>query len=163
MNPKQRVVIFGNCGAGKSALAKKLAFERGLAHLDVDTLAFDAAGRRLPVEKSRAAIAEFLAQHQGWVVEGCLADLLGEPLDRSDECIFMDPGTEVCQDNCKVAPTEVLRYTGTSFTQEDLKGLLDFVAAYENRSDDFSLSAHKALFDAYEGEKLHLTRLLPNT
>lgn len=163
MNPKQRVVIFGNCGAGKSALAKKLAFERGLAHLDVDTLAFDESGNRLPVEDTRKAITDFLSQHQGWVVEGCLADLLGEALDRSDECIFMDPGVEVCKDNCKDAPTEVLRYTGTSLTLEDLTGLLEFVAAYEKRSDDFSHSAHKALFDAYEGEKLHMTRLLPNT
>ncbi|CAN0584494.1 unnamed protein product, partial [Ectocarpus sp. 12 AP-2014] len=34
-----RILLFGNSGAGKSTLARRLGAARGVAHLDLDTLA----------------------------------------------------------------------------------------------------------------------------
>ncbi|MCE9595769.1 MAG: hypothetical protein K8S98_16390 [Planctomycetes bacterium] len=35
-----RVLVFGNSGSGKSHLARRLLTEHGLAHLDLDTIAW---------------------------------------------------------------------------------------------------------------------------
>ena len=50
----QRILIFGNSGAGKSTLARQLATERGLAHLDLDTLAWQPGSppQRRPLKES---------------------------------------------------------------------------------------------------------------
>lgn len=37
----RRILIFGNSGSGKSTLAKKLCSSENLAHLDLDTLAWE--------------------------------------------------------------------------------------------------------------------------
>ena len=37
----ERIVIFGNSGSGKSSLAKALSERKGLAHLDLDTVAWE--------------------------------------------------------------------------------------------------------------------------
>ena len=39
-NYAKKIVIFGNSASGKSSLAKKLAKQDQLAHLDLDTLAW---------------------------------------------------------------------------------------------------------------------------
>ncbi|WP_415071942.1 AAA family ATPase [Hyphomicrobium sp.] len=55
----QRLLIFGNSGSGKSTLARQLAQERGLAHLDLDTLAWQPGMPPPPAaaggERARAA------------------------------------------------------------------------------------------------------------
>jgi len=39
-NKSQRIVVFGNSGSGKSTLAKNYTLKYGLAHLDLDVLAW---------------------------------------------------------------------------------------------------------------------------
>jgi adenylate kinase family enzyme len=91
-----RILIFGNSGAGTSALAQTLAGEHALAHLDLDPLVWeqaDAPARRA-LAQSRVEIEKFTSTNAGWVIEGTNADLLTMLLDECSELVFLNPGAE---------------------------------------------------------------------
>jgi adenylate kinase family enzyme len=84
----RRVLVVGNSGSGKTTLARQLAAE-GLAHLDLDTLAWLPAPPpvRRPLAESAADIDAFTRRHDAWVIEGCYADLLAIAAARATELI----------------------------------------------------------------------------
>ena len=53
-----RILLFGNSGSGKSSLARRLCGAKGLAHLDLDTLAWEPTTppTRRPLEESASEI-----------------------------------------------------------------------------------------------------------
>jgi adenylate kinase family enzyme len=152
-----RVVIFGNSGAGKSTLARRLAEETGLAHLDLDTLAWLPGPTRAPIADSAAGIEAFIDASHGWVIEGCYADLLALVVPRCTRMVFLNPGVEVCVAHCRARPWEPHKYASKQAQDANLPMLLDWVRGYETRTDEFSLRAHRALFDAFRGDKAELT------
>ncbi|NRD74121.1 hypothetical protein HQQ94_12915 [Shewanella sp. VB17] len=61
----KRIVIFGNSGSGKSTLAKQLSQNEGLAHLDLDLIAWLTAAdgdipTRMPVSESKQKLVSFI-------------------------------------------------------------------------------------------------------
>jgi adenylate kinase family enzyme len=154
-----RIVIFGNSGAGKSTLAKRLAAESGLAHLDLDTLAWlpEMPPRRAPPAESTASIEAFIAAHPAWVIEGCYSDLLAVAAARCTRMIFLDPGVDVCVANCRARPWEPHKYESKAAQDANLEMLCDWVRAYATRDDEFSSRSHRALFDAFTGDKVRIT------
>ena len=58
----RKILIFGNSGSGKSTLAKKLCAAEKLAHLDLDTLAWQPTNPpiRNPLTESEKNITEFI-------------------------------------------------------------------------------------------------------
>jgi adenylate kinase family enzyme len=148
-----RIVIFGNSGSGKTSMARALAAEQGLAHLDLDLLAWDEPGERREPERSAADIQRFLDDHADWVVEGCYADLLEVALPFCTELRFLNPGTEACVAHCRARPWEPAKYASREEQDAKLAFLLDWVRQYETRDDEYSLARHRALFDAFAGPK----------
>jgi len=86
----RKIIVFGNSGSGKSVLAKKLR-PTGLAHLDLDTIAWDANPKpvRKPIDKSANMLNQFMNKHPKWVIEGCYSDLLALAAKSANEAIFM--------------------------------------------------------------------------
>lgn len=153
-----RFLIFGNSGAGKSTMAKALQAQHGLAHLDLDTLAWDpvAITVRRPIEHSLADIRAFVAREPSWVIEGCYADLLEHLLPHADALRFLNPGTEACVAHCRARPWEPHKYASKAEQDRNLEFLIAWVREYETRDGPLSLAAHRALFDAFRGDKLEL-------
>jgi adenylate kinase family enzyme len=153
-----RVVIMGNSGAGKSTMAGRLAAEHGLAHLDLDTLAWLPVmpPRRAPLADSLAKFAAFADAHDRWVIEGCYADLIEPATARCTELVFLDPGIETCIAHCRARPWEPHKYASKEAQDGNLEMLIEWVRAYETRDDEFSLRAHRALFDRFAGRKREL-------
>ncbi len=151
----KRIVIFGNSGSGKSTLAQTLAEQEKLAHLDLDTLAWDPDQpiTRRPAEDSIREISAFLERNDGWVIEGCYSSLLQPVIDRSTELIFLNPGMDTCVANCRSRPWEPHKYPSVEAQNENLEMLLGWVREYETRDDEFSLRAHRQLFDRFQGFK----------
>jgi adenylate kinase family enzyme len=149
----------GNSGAGKSTLASRLAEREGLRHLDLDTLAWEpeTPPRRRPVEASRRDIAEVALAGDRWVIEGCYADLVEMVLPRATLFLFLNPGVDACLANARARPWEPHKYATKQEQDANLAMLLDWIRDYEARTDVFSLSAHRALFDGCDGNKLELT------
>jgi adenylate kinase family enzyme len=154
-----RIVIFGNSGAGKSTYAKRLSAESGLAHLDLDTLAWlpTTPPQRAPHVESAREIAAFMDAHDAWVIEGCYSDLLAVAAARCTRMVFLNPGVDACIANCRARPWEPHKYASKAAQDANLDFLVDWVRAYATRDDEFSLRAHRALFDGFAGDKVELT------
>jgi len=150
------IVIFGNSGSGKSTYARELVQETGLEYLDLDTLAWQkgAPTSRRPVADSLQDLEAFMDGHSAWVIEGCYSSLLGAALSRCSQLIFLNPGTQQCVENCIARPWEPHKYESAEEQDKNLKMLIDWVQSYESRADEFSLQAHRRLFDGFEGDKV---------
>lgn len=153
----QRIVVFGNSGSGKTTLARSLARDFSLAHLDLDQLAWSAPGIRRSLSESEEAIRMFMQREPAWVIEGCYADLLEVALPYCTELRFLNPGAEVCVANCMARPWEPEKYPSKDAQDENLAFLLEWVRDYERRSDEYSLTRHRELFDRYTGKKVEVT------
>ena len=151
-----RVLIFGNSGSGKSTLAVARALQHACPHLDLDTVAWEegcASPTRKTLSQSAKLIEPFLENNERWVIEGCYADLLELVLPHCSEVVFLNPGVEICSDNCRQRPWEPHKYPSPEAQDANLGMLLAWVEQYPERCDEFSLQAHRRLFDQYAGTK----------
>ena len=156
-----RVVVLGNSGSGKTTLACALVDALGLAHLDLDAVAWAEPGVRRPLAESAAEVEAFARSHDAWVVEGSYADLAGAALPFCTEFRFLNPGVEACLANCRRRPWEPEKYASREEQDERLAFLLDWVRQYETRGDEYGLAAHRAVFDAFAGAKREVPSVAP--
>jgi adenylate kinase family enzyme len=165
----QKILIFGNSGSGKSTLAKKLAKEKGLAHLDLDTLAWQPVSppERMAITDSSKLINAFTHANHSWVVEGCYTDLL-ELLNGGNEAgsghssidiIFLDLSISQCITNAKNRPWEPHKYSSKQAQDDNLDMLITWIEDYDTRVDTFSKHAHQKFYDDFQGTKKHITSL----
>jgi len=151
----RRVLVFGNSGSGKSTLAARLASADGLAHLDLDVLAWLPTDppERAPLEEAGRAIREFTDRSDAWVVEGCYADLLELLLPSATEVIFLDLPVERCQAHARSRPWEPHKYPSKEAQDANLAMLLGWIADYPEREGVLGRAAHQALYEAFAGKK----------
>ncbi|MFY0699853.1 MAG: AAA family ATPase [Bermanella sp.] len=158
----KRIVIFGNSGSGKSTLAKHLSSKHKLAHLDLDTLAWQntQTPSRKPLAESLEIIEQFMAKHNNWVIEGCYSDLIEPQLSYCNEMFFMNLPVEKCIENAKQRPWEAHKYESKESQDANLGMLIDWISQYDNRDDTSSQGAHQTLFEQFRGTK-HLYKENP--
>ncbi|MGJ8696792.1 MAG: AAA family ATPase [Verrucomicrobiaceae bacterium] len=158
----RRVVIFGNSGSGKTSMARRLSKESGLAHLDLDEVAWKGGDPpvRESIETSVAAIDEFRARNSGWIIEGCYSSLISHAARDATEMYFLNIGIEACIENCRARPWEPGKYSSAEAQDAKLAMLIDWVKRYEARDDEFSLRDHREIFAKFEGKK---REILSNT
>ena len=170
-----RIAVFGNSGSGKTTLARVLTSQYGLAHLDLDSLAWDSSGvqvqtmtlddwaafvpRRRSLTESASTIRDFIHEHSEWVIEGCYGDLVEQVLPYASEVRFLNPGVEACIANCRARPWEPEKYPSKEAQDQKLDFLLDWVREYESRTDEYSLARHRELFEGFRGPKVELSSL----
>lgn len=156
----RRLVVFGNSGSGKSTLARRLSVSSELAHLDLDTLAWNSGEPpvRAPLAQSCQQIDAFTADNAAWVIEGCYADLLKHAMCSATEMVFLDAGLAQCEQNAKRRGFEPHKYESKEAQDANLSMLIDWIGAYYSRDDEFSHAAHKALFESFPGTKSRFTR-----
>lgn len=154
-----QILIFGNSGAGKSTLARGLSMRLDIAHLDLDTLAWQSSSGALrrPLSDSEKGIRAFTESHAHWVIEGCYADLLATVAADCSLLLFLNPGIETCVQHCRQRPWEPHKYASKEAQDRNLAMLIDWVREYATREDEFSLKQHRALFEAHPGAKRELT------
>ncbi|MCA1799404.1 MAG: shikimate kinase [Xanthomonadaceae bacterium] len=154
----RKVIVFGNSGSGKSTLAAELRDE-GLAHLDLDVLAWlpTTPPERRSIEQAYVDIQQFMTGNAEWVIEGCYADLLELVKPFATEAIFMNLPVHLCQENARNRPWEPHKYETKAAQDDNLEMLLDWIAGYADRDDALSLSAHRAIYDSFRGEKKVIT------
>jgi len=155
----RKVLIFGNSASGKSTMAKHLAASEELAHLDLDTLAWQPTTppTRTLLAESSHAIEHFMQVNKDWVIEGCYSDLLAIAEPESTEVIFMNLPVEECIVNANNRPWEPHKYDSKEAQDANLSMLIDWIAQYEIRDDTFSKAAHFEFYQNYIGDKQVLT------
>ncbi len=90
------------------------------------------------------------------MIEGCYANLARLAFRFKPRLIFLNPGLTQCIANCHARPWEPHKYRSKAQQDERLAYLLAWVAEYYSRGGEMSLSAHLALFAAYDGPKNEL-------
>ena len=151
----RKILVFGNSGSGKSTLAKQLSEADGMAHLDLDTLAWLPVipPQRAEIAESQQKIAAFLAAHETWVIEGGYADLLDIVGPQASEIIFLNLDVTQCIENAKNRPWEPHKYVSKQAQDKNLVMLIDWIKAYSERDDVFSHRAHLRFYDGFNGKK----------
>ncbi|WP_444910963.1 AAA family ATPase [Microbulbifer sp. TRSA005] len=149
------MLIFGNSASGKSTLAKYLSQKLGLAHLDLDTLAWlpTSPPQRMPLDESQLKVIDFLEKYENWVVEGCYTDLLEILADQATEIIFMDLSIEQCIHNAKSRPWEPHKYDSKEAQDSNLNMLVNWIKDYKTRLDTFSYDSHLKFYESFQGKK----------
>jgi adenylate kinase family enzyme len=152
-----RIVIIGNSGSGKTTMGDRLARGYGIPHLDLDSFAWESRAVRRPLQESLAMIQDFVRANPEWIVEGCYAGLVESILPFATELRFLNPGIEACVRNCRARPFEPHKYASMKEQNARLDFLLSWVREYAVRKDEYSLAAHRCLFDAFSGLKREYT------
>ena len=154
------ILIFGNSGSGKSTLAKRLCQSHDLAHLDLDTLAWQPTfpPERKSLKESAKDINNFIKSHEHWVIEGCYTDLLKLVEQQSSEIIFMNLPIKACISNAKSRPWEPHKYESKAAQDQNLAMLVGWIEQYTERNDTFSEVSHLKFYDNYSGRKRMVTR-----
>jgi adenylate kinase family enzyme len=149
------ILIFGNSGSGKSTLAKSICKSEGLAHLDLDSLAWEATTppERKKLNVSQKEIINFIKMNDSWVIEGCYTDLLELVESYSSEIIFMNLPIDECILNAKSRSWEPHKYKSKQAQDKNLGMLIDWISQYTKRSDTFSIVAHQKFYNNYSGQK----------
>lgn len=150
-----KVLIFGNSGSGKSTLAKRMCIENNSAHLDLDTIAWQASfpPLRTPILESKNKIDKILTEHESWIVEGCYSDLLVLLLDTADKIIFLNLTVEKCILNARNRPWEPHKYESLEAQNSNLEMLIDWISQYPENKGTLSQQTHIKLFDSFCGDK----------
>lgn len=154
-----KLILLGNAGSGKSTLSKKIIAGGATARLSLDEVAFQEGTERRPVADSITEVMRFIREHDSWIIEGCYADIIEGVLQACDELIFLNPGVETCVAHCRSRPWEPEKFSSSQEQDEHLNHLIEWVLLYENRSDEYGLRRHRALFESFSGKKRELTRV----
>lgn len=154
-----RILVFGNSGSGKSTLADRLAGQHALTHLDLDAIVWEPG--KVAVQRSpqaiAASLADFLARHDRWVIEGCYGELVEAVASHCTELVFLNPGLEACLDNNRRRPWEPHKYSSKAAQDAMLDTLQAWVAGYYERQDPWSYQWHRRVFDSFPGTKTEHT------
>ncbi len=151
-----RIILLGNAGAGKSTLSRTLMKQQDAARLSLDEVAFQGGAERRPIEESVSDVMRFIAENEHWLIEGCYADIIEPIMNHCDELVFLNPGVETCIAHCRARPWEPEKFASPQEQDAHLENLIDWVRAYETRSDEYGLQRHRALYESFQGPKREL-------
>jgi adenylate kinase family enzyme len=148
-----RIILLGNAGAGKSTMARRLMNGRSIPRLSLDEIAWAEGTERKPLEESVQALRSFIDDNEQWIIEGCYSDLVEVALPFCEELRFLNPGIEVCVENCLKRPWEPEKFSTENEQKETLASLISWVREYETRTDEYGLQRHRQLFERFSGKK----------
>ncbi len=85
-----RIAIIGNAGGGKSTLARTLAKQRGLRHVEIDQLLWQEGWKLSPAAVYLKQHAELIST-DGWIIDGLGRQAsIPDRLSRATEIILID-------------------------------------------------------------------------
>ncbi len=85
----QRIVVIGVTGSGKTTCARRIARSRGIPHVELDALYWDANWTPASVELFRQRVSAAL-QAPAWVVDGNYSAVRDLVWSRADTIIWLD-------------------------------------------------------------------------
>jgi adenylate kinase family enzyme len=148
---KQRTVIIGNSGSGKSVLAARLASLFHLSAIDLDHLHWegDGFGRKREEEAAKRLVGDAAAA-SSWIIEGVFGWLAEIAMLRATALIWLDLPWRACREGL------LARGLQRGGTQGDLAALLSWARDYWDRQTSSSFKGHSCIFESFLGAKVRL-------
>jgi adenylate kinase family enzyme len=146
-----RTLIIGNAGSGKSTLAQRLAARAGCPHISLDDVYWmdqTLLKKRGAAEAKQMLLAASL--EPSWVIEGVFGWLAEVALRRASTLIWLDLPWIECESGL------LSRGPLAGQTEAEFADLLAWSQLYWTRQSSSSHVAHRALYDAFAGEKVVL-------
>ena len=148
---KQRTVIVGNSGSGKSVFAESLAAVTHVPVIDLDLLHWVDAGYRIKREEEVAkCLVRNAAAAPCWIIEGVYGWLAEIALPRASALVWLDLPWRVCRESL------ILREQRRSGKEADFVDLLSWSEGYWGRQTSSSFRGHSRLFENFVGTKWKL-------
>ncbi len=91
-----KIQIIGYSGSGKSTLAAALGRICGVPVLHLDTVKFYGNWQERSEEEQTATVEQFLAENEGWVIDGNYTAIAPERFAQSDMTVYMNFNRVVC-------------------------------------------------------------------
>ena len=92
-----KIAIIGYSGAGKSTTARILGEKYGVPVLFLDTVYHMPGWQVRPTEESKAIVAQFMAENEGWVIDGNYKAInQQERFEQADQILFMNFNRFTC-------------------------------------------------------------------
>lgn len=149
MDSATRLVVIGNCGSGKTALAERVGEALRLPVQDLDLLHWRAEGRKRDESEAKALVAD-IAEGPSWVIEGVYGWLAEVALDRATALIWLDLSWVECREGL------LRRGLRRGMTPNDQEALLAWSSAYWTRETPSSFIGHSQLYQRFHGRKARL-------
>ncbi|MBX3204296.1 MAG: AAA family ATPase [Labilithrix sp.] len=87
----RRIAVIGVSGNGKTTLARRLAKQLGVVHVELDALCHLPGWREAPNEDFRREVLAALRETDGWVVDGAYDRKLGNLVyEHADTVVWLD-------------------------------------------------------------------------
>ena len=92
-----KIALIGYSGSGKSTLAALLGKRYGLRVLHLDTVHWLPGWQERPAEEKQAILEAFMAENEGWVIDGNYSKLLFDRrMEEADRIIFFNFNRFTC-------------------------------------------------------------------
>jgi adenylate kinase family enzyme len=153
----ERIVVFGNSGAGKTYLAKALNSHFGYQLVHLDALFWEPGG--FNAKRPEAAVSADIAlvcQTRTWIAEGVFGELARAFCNHADYLIWLDLDWETCSKSLLQRGSENSRQLDTQSSEENFKELLQWTSEYWQRESASSYRGHRNLFEQFTGQKICL-------
>jgi adenylate kinase family enzyme len=149
---RQRTLIIGNGGSGKTWLAGQLAALSGLPTIHLDDLRWE-PGQYGKARDNQLVMDEVVqaAEAEAWLMEGVYGWLAKAVIGRATQLIWIDLMEEECLANVRA------RGIQGGGCEADFEALLTWISEYRLRNNSSCFAAHLQLFEGFEGTKVRLT------
>jgi adenylate kinase family enzyme len=95
LEDRQRIMVIGSGGAGKSTFARQLAAITGLPVIHLDRHYWRPGWERTPTEEWHTMVQEFAAGSE-WIIDGNYTNSLPLRIQRCDAIVFFDFPRRLC-------------------------------------------------------------------
>ncbi len=144
-----RLLIVGNSGSGKSALAERIGSELRLPIHGLDDIHWHSDGSKREEAQARVAVSNVAAEST-WVLEGVYGWLADVAMQRATGLVWLDLPWADCRFGL------LGRGLRRGMTQGDRDALLAWACNYWTRTTSSSFSGHERLYAAFNGSKWRL-------
>lgn len=155
-----KIRIIGNCGSGKTFLAKALSKKFGIQHFDLDDIYWSnsakTSGIKRPISERDILFAEII-QKESWIMEGIYYAWAEKSFDDADIIYIIDIPVYICK--YRLIKRFFMRKTGLEKCKNESIGYLVKIIKWVDKFQNKNLPEIYALLEKYRNK----TVILKNT